>query len=558
VQRDTIAELLLDRVSDSHPGLRTRDRMWTWAEVVAESAARAALAADLREDGKPFHIGVLLDNVPEYVFWLGAAALAGAAIVGINSTKRGAQLADEVRHADLQLVITDEAGRKLLDGLDIGVPRSRFLRIDQAQYAARVTAHANAKPHADPAITPRTRMLLLFTSGTTGTSKAAICSQGRLARLAYANCAKYDIQRRDITYCCMPLFHGNAIMALWAPSLAVGATVTLIPRFSASRFLDDVRFYGVTFFSYVGKAIAYILATPERPDDADNTLTHAFGTEASPDDQQAFLARFGCLLIEAYGSSESSGMIALAQDMPPGALGKPARDAVQIVDPATMRRCPPARLDSHGRVTNPEEAIGELVDAEGAARFEGYYKNPKADAERIRAGWYWTGDLAYTDEAGFLYFAGRSGDWIRVDGENISALATERLLRRHPKIVAAAAYGVPDPRSGDQVMAAIEIPADTAFGDLDLPAFLAGQEGLGTKGAPRFVRVCRSLPATGSGKIRKKELQMEAWQADDPVYRCAGRGEVEYTLMTSDDKSALAAEFTASGRQRFVPRATAS
>jgi fatty-acyl-CoA synthase len=145
-----------------------------------------------------------------------------------------------------------------------------------------------------------------------------------------------------------------------------------------------------------------------------------------------------------------------------------------------------------------------------------------------------------------------------VDGENISALAAERVLRRHPKILAAAAYGVPDPRSGDQVMAAIEIPADTAFGDLDLPAFLAGQEDLGTKGAPRFVRVCRVLPATGSGKIRKKELQMEAWQAGDPVYRCAGRGEVEYTLMTSDDKAALAAEFTASGRQRLVPRATAS
>lgn len=547
--RETIADLLLDRAADSRPGLRTRDRTWTWGEVVAESAARAALAADLRDDGKPFHVGVLLDNVPEYVFWLGGAALAGATIVGINSTKRGTPLAEEVRHADLQLVVTDEAGEKLLHGLDIGVPRDRFLRVDTEGYAESVAAHARAIPRKARDVTPGTRMLLLFTSGTTGASKAAICSQGRLARLAYANCAKYDIQRHDITYCCMPLFHGNAIMALWAPSLAAGATVTLTEKFSASRFLDDVRFYGVTFFSYVGKAIAYNLATPERPDDADNTLTHAFGTEASPDDQVEFLRRFGCKLIEAYGSSESSGMIALAPDMPPGALGRPARPAVKVVDPRTLAPCPPARLGPHGRVTNAEEAIGELVDTEGAARFEGYYKNPEADAERIRAGWYWTGDLAFSDEAGFLYFAGRSGDWIRVDGENISALLTERVLRRHPKVVAAAAYGVPDPRSGDQVMAAIEVGSDLEFEDLDLPAFLAGQEDLGTKGAPRFVRVCRELPATGSGKIRKKELQMEGWQTSDPVYRRAGRS---YALMTSADKEALAAEFAASGRQRFL------
>ena len=549
---ETIADLLLDRAGDSHPGLRTRERTWTWDEVVRESAARASLAKYMRADG-PFHIGVLLANTPEYVFWLGAAALAGATIVGINSTKRGATLEADVRHADLQFVVTDEAGEKLLDGLDIGVPEDRFLRTDRDQYAASVAAHAGAEPRRDPAVTSGTRMLLLYTSGTTGASKAAICSQGRLVRLGYANSAKYEVQRHDITYCAMPLFHGNAVMALWAPSLAAGATVTLRETFSASAFLDDVRFYGVTFFSYVGKAIAYILATPRRPDDADNTLTHAFGTEASPDDQKAFLRRFGCRLIEAYGSSESSGMIALAPDGPPGALGRPARDAVTVVDPRTLAPCPPARLDPRGRVVNAEEAVGELVDTEGAARFEGYYKNPEADAERIKAGWYWTGDLAYRDEAGFLYFAGRSGDWIRVDGENISALLTERVLRRHPKIVAAAAYGVPDSRSGDQVMAAIEIADLAAFGDLDLPGFLAGQEDLGTKGAPAFVRVCRVLPATGSGKIRKKELQMEGWQTGDPVYRRTGRGTAGYALMSPTDKAALAAEFTASGRQRFLP-----
>ncbi|HEY1700254.1 MAG TPA: AMP-binding protein [Trebonia sp.] len=559
--RDTIAGLLLDRRGDPHPGLRTRDQTWTWDEVVRESAARAALARTLRDDPEPFHIGVLLENVPDYIFWLGAAALAGATIVGINSTKRGATLEAEVRHADLGLVVTDQAGLELLSGLDIGVPRDRFLLIDDPSYAVAVAAAPASDPAppagpaavADPAITPQTRMLLLFTSGTTGTSKAAICSQGRLARLAYANCGKYDLGRRDITYCAMPLFHGNAIMALWAPSLAAGATVCLAGKFSATSFLPDVRHYGITFFSYVGKAISYILATPESPGDHDNTLTHAFGTEASPDDQGAFLRRFGCRLIEAYGSSESSGMIALAPDLPPGALGRPARPGVQVIDPETLEPCPPGVLDRHGRVTNAEAAIGEIADREGASRFEGYYNNPAANAERVRHGWYWTGDLGYSDEAGFLYFAGRSGDWIRVDGENISGLVTERVLRRHPQIIAAAVYGVPDSRSGDQVMAAIEMPRGVRLMGLGLSEFLTVQEDLGTKGAPRFVRVTTALPATGSGKIRKKELQMEGWLCDEPVYQWTGRGAPSYTLLTADGKAALRARFRAAGRERFLP-----
>ncbi|GAA2594900.1 AMP-binding protein [Streptomyces lienomycini] len=549
----TIADLLLARAGDDHPGLLTRERTWTWGEVVDESAARAALAAELRTEG-PFHIGVLLDNVPEYVFWLGGAALAGAAVIGINPTRRGAELAREVRHTECQLIVTDRAGLDLLDGLDVGVKRDRFLVVDDPGYATGLAAHAGRGPaHAAPDVTATTTMLLLLTSGTTGTSKAAICSQGRLAALGAANSAKYDITRADTCYCPMPLFHGNALMALWAPALSAGATIALTRKFSASGFLPDVRHYGATYFTYVGKAIGYVLALPETPDDADNRLTHAFGTEASPEDADRFLARFGCRLVEGYGSSEGAGMLKRVADGPVGALGRPARDGVRIVDPTTRRTCPPALLDAYGRVRNPEEAIGEIVDTEGAARFEGYWNNEAANAERVRHGWYWTGDLGYVDEAGYFYFAGRSGDWIRVDGENISALLTERVLRRHPGVVAAGVFGVPDPRSGDQVMAAVEIPDGTRFEDLDLPGFLARQEDLGTKGAPRYVRVSHALPTTGSNKLRRKEMQLDGWRTDDPVYRWTGRGGPAYAPMTDDDKTALRDEFLANGRGRFLP-----
>lgn len=548
----TIAAMLLDRRGDQRLGLRTREQDWTWDEVVAESAARGALAAELRQAG-PFHVGVLLDNVPDFVFWLGAAALSGATIVGINPTRGDAELAAEIVHADCQLVITDTAGIARLGRLDLGLEPTRFLNVDDPGYRGLIEAH-RVTPAIAPGVGADTLLLLLFTSGTTGASKAVKCSQGRLTWVAYAAVEKFGHVPGDVDYCCMPLFHGNAIMALWAPALAVHATVCLTPKFSASQFLPDVRFFGATFFTYVGKALAYLLATEEQPDDADNPLVRGFGTEASPEDQAEFRRRFGAELMEGYGSSEggSHGSVALAPDAPPGALGRPAHDGVAVVSTDTGAECARAVLDAHGRVLNPDEAIGEIVDKRGSVNFEGYYKNDAADAERLRFGWFWTGDLGYLDAAGFLYFAGRRGDWIRVDGENTSALGIERVLRRHPGVVAAGVYAVPDPRSGDQVMAALEVADPDGFDTLELADYLAAQHDLGRKGIPRFLRLSANLPVTGSNKVLKRELQTQRWHTGEPVYRWAGRGAPVYDRMTDDDKRLLDDEFARYGRQSYL------
>ncbi|OBH16230.1 AMP-binding protein [Mycolicibacter sinensis] len=545
-----IAGMLLDRLGDPHLGLRTRERDWTWDDVVRESAARAALAAALRRDG-PFHIGILLDNLPDFVFWLGAGALAGGVIVGVNPTRGDADMAAEIRHADCQLIVTDTAGSERLRGLDHGLDCERILVVDEPGYAALVEQH-RGEPSAAPGVGPESLMLLLFTSGTTGASKAVKCSQGRLARIAEMATTKFGHVRTDVDYCCMPLFHGNAIMALWAPALANGATVCLTPKFSASRFLPDVRYFGATFFTYVGKALGYLLDTEERPDDADNTLVRGFGTEASPQDQAEFLRRFGAVLHEGYGSSEGGNAAMPDPAAPPGALGRPAHAGIAVVDPQTRAECARAVLDEHGRVANADDAVGEIVDKTGARDFEGYYKNDDADAEKIRDGWYWTGDLGYRDEAGFLYFAGRRGDWIRVDGENTSALTIERVLRRHPLVISAGVYAVPDPRSGDQVMGAVEVADPGSFDVAEFAAYLADQPDLGSKGTPRFLRISAGLPVTGSNKVLKRELQQQCWHTDDPVYRWVGRGAPVYARMTDDDKRSLDTEFVSYGRQSYL------
>ncbi len=303
----------------------------------------------------------------------------------------------------------------------------------------------------------------------------------------------------------------------------------------------------------MGKALAYVLATPARPDDDDNPLRQGFGTEASAPDREIFERRFRCRLVEGYGSSEGGTAINVTPDTPPGSLGVPVpTDDVAVVDPETLRECDRARFHPGGGLSNAGTAIGEIVNRSGAPNFEGYYKNPDGNAERVRNGWYFSGDLGYRDEAGFFYFAGRGGDWLRVDSENFAAAPIERVVERHPDVAAAAVYAVPDPRSGDQVMATLELRPGAAFDPGGFAAFLGSQPDLGTKWPPSFVRMSRGLPLTATGKITKAPLRAQGWQCAEPVYWSPGRGELRYRLLTDDDRLALRQEFAAHGRAALL------
>ncbi len=536
----TVAGLLRARRDDTHPGYLFDDRQYTWAEVVQQSAVRAAVLHELMPAEGPRHVGVLLDNEPEYLFLAGGAALDGVTVVGVNPTRRGAELANDIAHTDCRMMITDEAGARLLADARLDVP---VVITDSAEYAALLQRHAGAAlPDREP--DPATPLFLLFTSGSTSAPKAVVCTTGRLAATGARAAAGYGVTRADVCYCCMPLFHGNALMACWAPALSTGATVVLRRRFSASGFLADVRRYGCTYFTYVGRTIAYILSTEAGALDTDHRLRLGFGTEASAQDRERFLERFGCPLVEGYGSSESAVVIMRTPDTPRGALGRPRPDDgsdVAVVNPDTRLECPPARFDEHGGLTNAGEAIGELVNRAGGGVFEGYYANEAATADRLRDGWYWTGDLAYRDADGFFWFAGRAADRLRVDSENFSAAPVETILLRWPETVMVAVYPVPDPRTGDQVMAAIELVPGTAFDPAGFAHFLAQQRDLGTKWAPRFVRVVHTMPLTANNKVNKQPLRADTWHTIDPMWWRPGR-ELEYAPFTADDAARIDAE----------------
>ncbi|MFE2475530.1 AMP-binding protein [Streptomyces sp. NPDC059389] len=555
----TVAELMARQWGDHRPGLMyggsTHTAVLSRHRTAQEAAARAALLVDLlsADRGAEPHIGVLLDNTPEFPFWLGAGALAGAAVAGINPTRRGPELARDILHTDCRILVTELAHLPLLRGLDL--PGVRILVTDSEEYAALLAPYAGAKPGGAvlEAPVPGSRFLLYFTSGSTGAPKAAVCSQGRLAAAADSLVRQFSVTSEDVHYVCMPLFHGNAVIADWLPALAGGAAVALRPRFSASAFLSDVRAYGATYFTYVGRAVQYLLATEPRPDDREHTLRLGFGTEAGAVDAARFAERFGVRLVEGYGATEGGASVQRTPDTPPGALGRAgAGDDLAVIDPETGAQCPPAVLDGRGRLLNGSAAIGELVNR-GRSLFEGYWRNPEAQAARTRDGWYWTGDLFFRDAEGFLYFAGRTDDRLRVDSENLAAAVIENILARWSPAAAVAVYAVPDEVAGDQVMAAVALEEGERFSPQAFSAFLAAQPDLGTKMSPRYVRIVDSMPTTATNKIHRAGLRRSGFRCPDPVWWSPPGGS-GYRLLGPADLDGLLAAYAAQGRAELLER----
>jgi fatty-acyl-CoA synthase len=562
------AALLRRNATD--PGIRDRpavkfgDRVWTHGQYVDEASRWAQLFLARAPAGRALHVGVLLDNTPDYLFAFGGAALAGAAVVGLNHTRRDEHLVRDVEHTNVGLIVTEPRHAPLLEPIAGHLP----IEADNLLVSTRFAAAGGPAPNlgkplddalagvtaTDPGLEPDpdTLWALIFTSGTSSAPKAVICSQRRFMVTGNRMGMIMDLGPDDVGYVCMPLFHSNALMVGWAPSIVYGASVGLGRRFSASRWLDDVRRYGSTYFNYTGKPLAYLLATPERADDADNPLRVAFGNEGSPEVVEAFSRRFGVDVIDAYGATEGGVAVDRDAEERAGALGKVAA-AVKVVDDDGNERAR-ARFDNDGRLLNADECVGEIVNTAGAGPFEGYYNNPEANEATRRFGWYWTGDLGYLDDDGYLYFAGRNADWLRVDGENFTAAPIEAALGHHPDVVLACVYGVPDDQAGDQVMAGLVLRDGSTFDPVAFASWVDGQDGIGPKWRPRYVRILRDPPTTGTNKIVKRALVHQKWRTDqvggDAVY-VRGRGEPAYREFTPDDERELHASFTRYQRDRF-------
>ncbi|GED96330.1 acyl-CoA synthetase [Gordonia crocea] len=517
-----MTELLAERADDDGTAIIHDTGTWTWREYLADARRVAATVLNAADKSRPMHIGVLLGNTPTMLIAIAAGAAGGYVTAGINNTRRGEGLARDIRRADCQILLTDAEHRELLDGLDLG--DCQVFDTSSDEWAQLVAQAPELVPHSTPAATDP--FMLIFTSGTSGDPKPVQLAQMLIPFAGPPLLEKFGITADDVCYLSMPLFHSAALLGGYCVAATSGAA--MVPaKFSASTFLSDIRRFGATYMNYVGKPLAYILATPEQPDDADNPLRAAFGNEASDRDIDDFARRFDTMVWDGYGSSELAVIITREPGTPKGSIGK-GFPGVAIYNPATVTECAVAEFDENGALVNGDEAIGELVNTSGAGMFTGYYNDAATTSERMREGMYWSGDLGYRDADGWIYLAGRTGDWLRVDGENLTAGPIERILQRMPAVGQVAVYGVPDETVGDAVMAALVPSGVDDLTPEALSAFLADQSDLSPKAWPRYVRISSQLPSTATNKILKRELKQEGATAhdDEQLWTREARGTV--------------------------------
>ncbi|HEY6428690.1 MAG TPA: AMP-binding protein, partial [Acidimicrobiales bacterium] len=257
----TAADILRGRSDDDAVAFLFEGGQWTYRQLLQEAARRAALMEELHDNRRPPHVGILLDNVPDYLFWLAAAAVSGTVVVGINSTYRGEQLGQLIRHTDCQLLVTSSAQLPLLEGVDTEVGSNRVLLIDDPGYPAALSEHPAQLP--DQPVAQDDLFLLIFTSGATGLPKAVRCTQGRYGRTGGHVAGVAQLMQGDVVYAPLPFFHSSSLFTGWASAITAGIPLATRDRFSASGTLPDVRRYGVTMLTYTGKVLNYVLATPE-------------------------------------------------------------------------------------------------------------------------------------------------------------------------------------------------------------------------------------------------------------------------------------------------------
>jgi fatty-acyl-CoA synthase len=506
-----VADLLAPLREVEDRGASFADGHLSWREHLDRATTAAALLLSKIPSDRPPHVGVLLPNVSWLSVLLEVAAISPLVLVALNPLRTPDALAADAAVGDCAVIVTDSHHRHLLSSIP------EHIEIVDAPTLSESTERAGTEYR------PRSEDLfaLVFTSGTSGHPKAVRCSQGKVAGAGRMLAGRFGLGAGDTVYVSMPLFHSNAILAGWAVGVASTGSLAVAPKFSASGFLPDIRRYGATYANYVGTPLSYVLATPERPDDAVNPLRHVYGNEGHPDDLAAFAARFDVTVTDGYGSTEGGIAIRRTADTPPTALG-PAGPELAVVDPETDQRCATARFNSSMRLINAEEAVGELVNTSGPGSFTGYYGNDAADAERMRGGWYRSGDLAYIDADGFVYFAGRVGDWLRVGGENLGTRPIVSALRAHPAVLDAAVYGISAERVGDTVMAAIV--SDGTLTAADLTDLVHDTTRLSARQRPAYIRLTERLPRTATFKTLTRQLAAEALDTDDPVFHLTPDG----------------------------------
>ncbi|HME73387.1 MAG TPA: AMP-binding protein [Myxococcota bacterium] len=582
-------------IAADSPFLLEGKRVWTYRRYRDECVRTAHLLRRRLgscDEARPGHVAILLDNHLELLALYGACGYLGFTLFGVNAGLRGDALAGVLNHSRARLVVLDErylaefervrSSLKHVAAENVLVrrhsERSGEAADDLEACLSREIGGPGVSLEAPEAtVVPETNLMVIYTSGTTGLPKGINNNHFKLLVTGLAVSRNLELGRDAVGYACMPLFHSNAIFLGFSPAFWVGGKLALRDRFSASNFVPDVFNYGVTYWNYVGEPVHYILDAIEKEYGGDeerilkevarnphNHLRYAVGNGASPPDIDRFTRWLGLEdMFELYGSTEAAISTFRKKTDPRGSVGEITEDAVKILN-ERGQECPPARLGPDGKILNYADAVGEICRlAADTGLFQGYFDNPEANTSKYRDGVYHSGDLGHVlvrDGKRFLFFDGRTDDWIRKDGENFSAAQVARHLAEHPDVMLSAAYGVPCSVSDELVMTALKLRPGATFdprGFFDFCERQIAEGGMDRKWMPDFVRIVDDFEFTQTQKILVRSLKTQHFHrgrlADAPLY-WRRRGDTTFLPFSAQDFERLRAEFVAAERADLLER----
>lgn len=515
LEERTIGRILADKAD--RIGERTfliwQGRKITYSEIEAMTN-RYANGFTAHGIGHGDHVAVMLPNCPEFFGVVWGLGKIGAVAVPLNTAAKGDMLRYFIDQSDATCVVVDDEWVDRVSAISDQLPKVRSYIYRGPRPVAQCGVGSAAAParalgeleSPDASRPPPERVrhddlhLIMYTSGTTGPSKGVMCPHSQGQAVGRALAADFGYRPDDVLYTCLPLFHGNAIWYTCYAALWADAAIALSPRFSASRFWDEIRDSGATQFNTLGAMTNIIWKLPPGPHERATRLRLCMTVPVPKEIYAAMQARYGITLTSVYAMTENFAMTRFTPDDPPEKAGSAG----------SSRGACDLRIVDDEQHDLPAGEVGEIWMRPliQGAMMKGYYKMPAETAREFVDGWFRTGDRGYLDADGYLYFVDRKKEAIRRRGENISAYEVELILSRHPSILEVAAIPVASEMSEDDVMVYVVTKPGESLTHADVVHFAA--EHMSYFMVPRFVDFIDALPKTASEKIEKYKLKQDA------------------------------------------------
>jgi crotonobetaine/carnitine-CoA ligase len=447
-----------------------------------------------------------LPNCPEFLYvWMGLSHIGGI-MVPINVAFKEKEAAYILRHSECMALVGNKETLGITENVHRGLPFLRWIiSIDGRPDSPDILDFSSFK-REDPQLSNPVDLsaddisAIMYTSGTTGLPKGVMVTHRSYVCCGQGYTYWADISDQDRLFTCLPLYHANAQYYSTMGSLAAGASIVLVNRFSVSRFWDQIREYDATIFNFIGAMVLLLMKQPESPLDSQNRVRVAYGTPALDKEiQDRFEARFGLIVLSGYALTEC----------PFGTI-QPLRGIRKAKSIGVPRFHPEFEneiriINDQGEELSPGE-VGELI-VKNPTVTPGYFRDPEENKKILKEGWLYTGDNAYRDEEGHFYFVDRKKDVIRRRGENFSSLEIEQVLNTHPKVLESAVIGVPSDLSDEEVKAYIISRPGEMIDPVEIFEWCGKR--IARFKIPRYLEFRKTLPKTQTHRVEKYKLRQE-------------------------------------------------